>query len=173
MYKKLLAAGVLAAGMALADNQPAPPNLNKEVRHELVMLPFMNVFDNLTYSVDGSNVVLSGYVTRPVVKSSAENVVKRIAGVETVDNQIEVLPVSFHDQRLRRALYHAIYGYSALNRYELPVLKPIRIIVKNGNLTLEGIVDSEMDKNLVGMRANGVHGIFSVTNNLQVVKPGA
>jgi osmotically-inducible protein OsmY len=79
-----------------------------------------------------------------------------------------VLPVSPSDDRLRRALYKAIYGYPALSRYDLPVIKPIRIIVKNGNVTLEGVVDGQADKNVVNIRANGVHGVFSVTNNLRV-----
>jgi hyperosmotically inducible protein len=94
--------------------------------------------------------------------------VKRIEGVERVDNQIEVLPVSFHDDRLRLSLYRAIYGYPSMNRYALPVLKPIRIIVKNGHVTLEGVVDNQADKQIANIRANGVHGVFSVTNNLRV-----
>ena len=93
---------------------------------------------------------------------------KRIEAVDRVDNQIEVLPVSQHDDRLRRSLYRAIYGYTPLNRYAMPVLKPIRIVVKNGNVTLEGVVDSQSDKSMVNIRANGVHGVFSVTNNLRV-----
>lgn len=144
--------------------------IQKEVRHELVMLPFLDVFDNLTYRVDGYNVTLGGQVTNPIVKSDAESAVKHIEGVENVDNQIEVLPVSPIDDRLRRSLYRAIYGYPALQRYAMPVLKPIRIIVKNGHVTLEGVVDNAGDKNIVGMRANSVSGAFSVTNNLMVAK---
>jgi hyperosmotically inducible protein len=104
------------------------------------------------------------------LKYDAEKAVKRIEGVEKVDNQIEVLPAAPMDDRTRRALYRAIYGDPALQRYAMPVLKPIRIIVKNGNVTLEGVVDSEADKNIAGMRARGVHGTFSVTNNLVVAK---
>jgi hyperosmotically inducible protein len=111
-----------------------------------------------------------GQVTRPTLKSDAENVVKHIEGVEKVDNQIEVLPTSPMDDGLRRRLYVAIYGYPSLEKYAMPVVKPIRIIVKNGHVTLEGVVDSEADKNAAGIRANGVPGIFSVTNNLQVEK---
>jgi hyperosmotically inducible protein len=107
-------------------------------------------------------------VTRPTLKTDAERVVQRIDGVERVDNQIEVLPLSNHDDRLRRSLYRAIYGYPSMNRYALPVIKPIRIIVKNGNVTLEGVVDNQADKNIANIRANGVHGVFSVTNNLRV-----
>ncbi len=143
----------------------------KEVRHELLMLPYFGVFDYIAYKVDGYNVTLLGQVVRPVLKSDAENVVKRIEGVEKVDNQIEVLPPSSMDDRLRQRLFRAIYQYPSLQKYELGVQKPIRIIVKSGRVTLEGVVDNEADKNLAGIRANGVSGIFSVTNNLQVVKP--
>jgi hyperosmotically inducible protein len=150
--------------------QKAEERIKKEVRHELVMLPFLTVFDNLAYKVDGYNVTLMGQVTRPTLKSDAENVVKHIEGVEKVDNQIEVLPLSPMDNQLRRRLYRAIYGYPALQKYDMPTIKPIRIIVKNGHATLEGVVDSEADKNLAGLRANGVPGLFSVTNNLVVAK---
>jgi hyperosmotically inducible periplasmic protein len=142
----------------------------KEVRHELLMLPYVTVFDNLAYKVDGFTVTLLGQVTKPTTKSDAGNVVKRIEGVEKVDNQIEVLPLSPMDDRLRQRLFRSIYGYPALQKYDMGVQKPIRIIVKNGHVTLEGVVDSEADKNLVGIRANGVSGIFSVDNNLQVSK---
>jgi hyperosmotically inducible protein len=142
--------------------------ITKEVRHELLMLPYFTVFDNIAYKVDGFTVTLLGQVTRPVTKSDAENAVKHIEGVEHVDNQIEVLPPSPMDDRLRQRLFRSIYGYPALQRYALGVQKPIRIIVKNGHVTLEGVVDSAADKNLAGIRANGVSGIFSVDNNLQV-----
>jgi len=143
--------------------------IQKEVRHELLMLPWFGVFDNIAYKVDGYNVTLYGQVVRPSLKSDAENVVKHIEGVERVDNKIEVLPPSPMDDRLRIQLFHAIYGYEPLQKYVLGVQKPIRIIVKNGHVTLEGVVDNEADKNAAGIRANGVPGIFSVTNNLQVV----
>jgi hyperosmotically inducible protein len=145
--------------------------IEREVRHELLMLPWFGVFDNIAFKVDGDTVTLMGQVTRPTLKSDAENVVKRIEGVEHVENKIEVLPPSPMDDRLRLALYRAIYGYAPLEKYALGVQKPIRIIVKNGHVTLEGVVDSEADKNLVNIRANSVPGIFSVTNNLQVVPP--
>jgi hyperosmotically inducible protein len=142
----------------------------KEVRHELLMLPYFGVFDYIAYKVDGYNVTLLGQVVRPTLKSDSENAVKHIEGVEKVDNQIEVLPPSPMDDRLRINLYRAIYGFPSLERYALGVQKPIRIIVKNGHVTLEGVVDNDSDKNTVGIRANSVPGIFSVTNNLQVVK---
>src|ERR1700730_18016061 len=143
--------------------------ITKEVRHELLMLPWFGVFDNIAYKVEGYNVTLYGQVVRPSLKADAENVVKHIEGVEHVDNKIEVLPPSPMDDRLRIQLFHAIYGYETLQKYALGVQKPIQIIVKNGHVNLEGVVDNEADKNAAGIRANGVPGIFSVTNNLQVV----
>lgn len=150
--------------------QVAEQNIQREVRHQLLMLPYLSVFDNLQYKVDGYNVTLMGQVTNPTVKSDAGNVVKKIEGVEQVNNDIEVLPLSPMDNGLRRRLFVAIYGYPALQKYDMPVVKPIRIIVKNGHVTLEGVVDSEADKNLAGVRANSVPGIFSVTNDLQVAQ---
>ncbi len=153
-------------GQASAKTQE---RIVREVRHELLMLPYFGVFDYIAFKVEGYIVTLLGQVVRPTLKSDAENAVKHIEGVEKVDNQIEVLPPSPMDDRLRLILYRAIYGYPALEKYALGVQKPIRIIVKNGRVTLEGVVDNEADKNLVGLRANGVPGIFSVTNNMQVV----
>ena len=171
VFAALAAACVLAAAQPQQEpSQKAVERIQKEVRHELLMLPYLGVFDNLAYKVDGYNVTLYGQVTRPTLKSDAETVVKRIEGVEKVDNQIEVLPLSPMDDRLRLRLYRAIYGYGPFQRYAMPVIKPIRIIVKNGHVTLEGVVDNEADKNLAGIRANGVSGIFSVTNNLVVAK---
>jgi hyperosmotically inducible protein len=168
----ILACGFPVLGQSASEPSPrASERIAKEVRHELVMLPYLDVFDNLAYKVDGYNVTLMGQVRRPTLKSDAENVVKKIEGVERVDNQIEVLPVSPMDDRLRLRLYQAIYGYAPLQKYALGVIRPIRIILKNGNVNLEGVVDNEGDKNIAGIRANGVSGIFSVKNNLQVVKP--
>lgn len=163
---------VLAASLSFAQQagDKTTQRIQKEVRHELIMLPYLGVFDNLAYRVDGSTVTLMGQVTRPTLKSDAERVVKGIEGVDKVDNQIEVLPPSSMDDQLRRRLYRAIYGYPSLQKYALGVQQPIRIIVKSGRVTLEGVVDNEADKNAAGIRANGVPGIFSVTNNLQVVK---
>jgi len=170
----VLAAVAIAGASAGAQAQEVSPKaverIQKEVRHELLMLPYFDVFDNLAYKVDGYNVTLYGQVTRDTLKSDAEKAVRGIEGVEKVDNQVEVLPGSPMDDRLRIRLYRAIYGYGPLERYAMPVVKPIRIVVKNGHVTLEGVVDNEGDKNLAGLRANGVSGIFSVTNNLQVVK---
>jgi osmotically-inducible protein OsmY len=141
--------------------------LSKQVRHQLVMLPWYSVFDNLAYRIEGDKVTLYGQVTRPVLKSDAEAVVKSIEGV-TVVNKIEVLPLSPMDDRVRRAVYRAIYGYSALSHYSIQPVPSIHIIVKNGNVTLEGVVDNEIDKNLANLRANQVPDVFSVKNNLVV-----
>ena len=145
----------------------------KEVHHELVMLPFYGVFDNLAYKVspDGT-VTLLGQVSRPTLKSDAENVVKRIKGVERVDNQIKVLPVSPNEDRIRRVVYRAIYGNEVLSQYALRAVPPIHIIVENGNVTLEGVVARQMDKQIAEMQAKSVPGVFSVTNNLKVEEEG-
>jgi hyperosmotically inducible periplasmic protein len=170
LFAGLLALATLGTAQDAQLSAKSQERIVKEVRHELLMLPYFGVFDYIAYKVTGPTVTLLGQVVRPTLKSDAENVVKRIEGVEKVDNQIEVLPASPMDDRLRLQLFQAIYQYPALQKYELGVQKPIRIIVKNGRVTLEGVVDSEGDKNLAGMRANGVSGIFSVTNNLQVSK---
>jgi hyperosmotically inducible protein len=165
---------VVATSTSLAQSQVSEKSvqrIQKEVRHELLMLPYFGVFDNIGYKVDGYNVTLIGQVTRPTLKTDAERAVKGIEGVEKVDNQIDVLPPSSMDDQLRVRLYRAIYGFSSLQRYSLGVQQPIRIIVKNGRVTLEGVVDNEADKNTAGIRANGVSGVFSVTNNLHVEKP--
>jgi len=159
-------------GLTQDRDQPSAKSqdrITREVRHELLMLPYFGVFDSIAFKVEGSTVTLLGQVVRPSLKSDAENAVKHIEGVEKVDNQIEVLPPSPMDDGLRIRLYREIYGYPALEKYALGVQKPIRIIVKNGRVTLEGVVDNDSDKNLAGMRANTVPGIFQVTNNLQVI----
>ena len=150
-------------------SQKASDRVTREVRHELVMLPYYGVFDNLAYSVspDGT-VTLLGQVARPTLKSDAENAVKRIEGVEKVVNNIEVLPLSPNDDRIRIAVYRALYGNTALDRYGLRAVPPIHIIVNNGKVTLEGVVATEADKNIANVVANGVPGTFGVTNNLRV-----
>jgi hyperosmotically inducible protein len=159
-----------SVGLSTAQNNRGQDRLVKEVRHELVMLPYYNVFDNLAYKVDGPTVTLMGQVTRPTLKSDAERVVKGIEGVDKVVNKIEVLPVSPNDDRIRMAVYRAIYGQTALQRYSLQAVPPIHIIVNNGNVTLEGVVSAEADKNIANVQANGVAGVFAVKNNLRVEK---
>jgi hyperosmotically inducible periplasmic protein len=176
-FKLLLFLGCLfslstaATAQSSAQNQltsKAPDRVVREVRHELLMLPYFGVFDYIAFKVEGGNVTLLGEVVRPSLKSDAENAVKRIEGVERVENQIDVLPPAPLDDRARIKLFRAIYGFPALEKYALGVQKPIRIIVKNSRVTLEGVVDNEADKNVAGIRANGVPGLFAVTNNLQV-----
>lgn len=155
-----------------ANNSLSPEAQNqmvREIRHELIMLPYYNVFDNLAFRLNGRTVTLEGQVTNPTLKSDAANVVKRIEGVEKVINNIEVLPPSPMDDRIRRAAYRSIYGYGPLMKYANMSVPPIHIIVKNGRITLEGVVDSEQDKQYAGMRANMVPGTFQMTNNLRVV----
>jgi len=161
---------------AVAQDQRGQPSaksqdrITREVRHELLMLPYFGVFDNIAYRVDGDTVTLMGSVVRPSLKSDAENSVKRIEGVEHVNNQIDVLPPSSMDDQLRLKLFRSIYGFAGLQKYELGVQKPIRIIVKNGHVSLEGVVDSQADKDMVGLRAKTVPGSFTVDNNLQVTE---
>ena len=175
----LIAAAALLAPLHLSAQKdhndpymPGPANesrIAQKVRHELVMLPYYSIFDDLAFRVNGSTVTLLGAVTRPTLKSDAENVTKRIEGVTQVDNQIEVLPLSPLDNRIRLAVYRAIYGDPSIgDRYGHRALPSIHIIVKNGNVTLEGVVANEGDKNLINIRANGVPDVFKVTNNLIV-----
>lgn len=146
--------------------------LTKEVRHELVMLPWLSLFDNLEYKVEGSKVILMGEVVRPTLKEDAGRVVKSIEGVTEVDNQIKVLPPSPMDDRIRHEEFRSIYGFPALSRYAEGAIPQLHIVVDNGHVTLYGIVDNEADKDMAGLRANTVSGVFSVTNNLQVAAPG-
>lgn len=155
---------------AFVGGSPADSQLVQKVRHELLMLPYYGVFDDIAFSVQpGGAVTLMGQVTRPTLKSDAGNVVKRVEGVTNVNNQIEVLPLSPMDDQIRMAEYRAIYGDSALStRYGFRSLPPIHIIVKNGHVTLEGVVANQADKNIVGIRANGVPNVFAVENDLRV-----
>ena len=157
----------VASGVAVDIDSVA-----RQVRHELVMLPYYSVFDNFTYRVDGSTVVLEGQVTRPTLKSAAERVVERIEGVSEVVNKIEVLPVSSNDDQIRRAVFRAIYYNPVLSRYALQAVPPIHIVVRNGDVTLEGTVGTSMERNVADVQANGVAGVFSVVNNLRVEEEG-
>ena len=145
----------------------------KHVRHELVMLPYYGIFDDLAFRVEGSTVTLLGAVVRPTLKDDAGRVVKKVPGVEQVVNNIEVLPLSPNDDQIRRAEYRAIYGDPSIStRYGFRALPSIHIIVKNGHVTLEGVVANQGDKNLIGIKANGVANVFSVTNDLLVENEG-
>ena len=163
-----LPASALAQGESGKDLGTAHARVAEQVRHELVMLPYYSVFDNLVFEIrDVDTVVLSGQVTRPTLKSDAENVVKRLESVGKVVNSIEVLPLSTMDDRIRIAAYRAIYSRPGLDRYALQAVPPIHIIVKSGHITLTGMVGTEVEKNLAGIAAKGVFGSFSVTNDLR------
>jgi len=154
---------------AFVPGEATETGIAKEVRHRLLMLPYYGVFDDLAFNVEGDTVTLMGAVARPILKSDAENTVKKIEGVARVVNEIKVLPLSPMDDQIRRAEYRAIYGDPQLGtRYGYSALPSIHIIVENGRVTLEGVVSNELDRNLINIRANGVPNVFSVTNNLRV-----
>ena len=150
---------------------PAEARIQREVRHELLMIPYYSIFDDLRYRVNGYNVELLGEVNNPVIKSEAESAVKKIEGVEQVTNHIDVLPPSPTDQRIRELAYRRIFSFDGLSRYSWEAAPTIHIIVKNGHITLSGVVDSEADKNAAGIQANSVPGTFGVQNDLVVAKP--
>jgi len=170
----LLLAGALAVPGDGQTKKRLPDHrarLAREVRHELVMLPYYGVFDNLEFSIQGiDTVVLSGQVTRPTLKKDAGNVVGKLEGVGKAVNNIELLPLSPHDDNIRLATYRAIFSKPGLDRYAMQAVPPIHIVVKNGHITLVGVVANAGDKNLAGISASGVPGSFSVTNNLRVEK---
>ncbi len=170
--------------------KPVREELIENIRKVLTALPYYGMFDHLVFELEEGRVTLGGYAFRPVLKAWAEREVSRVGGVAKVDNQIEVLPASTNDDRIRMAVFRAIYqdpnlaGYGfggetwkAFAGYEHELLYfqreplgifPIHIIVKHGNVILAGLVASQEDKNLAGVKANGVSGVFSVTNNLRV-----
>jgi hyperosmotically inducible periplasmic protein len=156
-----LAAQSAAPAQQRSLSQVGIERINREVRHELLLLPYYGVFDNLGYRVapDGS-VTLVGQVTRPTLKSDAESSVKHIEGVERVDNQIQVLRVSPMDDQIRRATYRAIYGNSTLAPYGVRAVPPIHIIVGGGHVTLEGAVATKMDKQIAETQAKSVPIVF-------------
>jgi hyperosmotically inducible periplasmic protein len=159
-----LAAPANESGQAVGYDQ-----LAKKVRHELVTLPWYGVFDNLEYQIDGSTVTLYGQVVQASTRKDAERRVSRIAGISRVVNQIEVLPVSPFDDSIRARTYRALFGWnSPLFMYGRGVNPSIHIVVSGGHVSLEGVVSNEGDRNLAYMLANGVPGVFSVKNNLQV-----
>jgi hyperosmotically inducible protein len=154
---------------AFMNGDAAESRLAKQVRHELLTLPYYGVFDDLAFRIEGNTVTLLGATANTTLKRDAESAVKHIEGVTRVDNQIELLPVSSNDDQIRLAVFRAVYGDPSLStRYGIRSIPPIHIIVKNGHVTLEGVVANEMDKNVVYIRANSVPGVFSVTNDLAV-----
>ena len=144
--------------------------ITQETLHNLLMLPYYSIFDNLEFSVQGDQVTLSGKVINPVTKSDAATAVKQIEGVSRVVNNIQVLPPSPVDDRIRREEYRAIFSFGGLYRYAMGAVPSIHIVVDHGNVTLVGVVDSEADKNLAGIQAKSVPGVFSVQNDLRVSK---
>jgi hyperosmotically inducible protein len=162
-----LAANLRAADPARQNSQQS--NLAEQVRHQIAMLPYFGVFDNLSFTIDNSNaVVLSGQVVRPILKSDAETAVRRIEGVSKVENKIEVLPLSSFDDAIRLRTYWAIFSRPGFEKYAIQAFSPIRIIVKNGHVTLEGVVGSQFDKTVAALSARSVPGAFSVTDNLRI-----
>jgi hyperosmotically inducible protein len=171
--KARLLTGALTALMAglpvyASNGAGKSATLDERVRHALATIPYYNVFDDLSFRVDNGVVTLFGEVTQPVVKDDAGSSVKHLEGVTAVNNEIEVLPLSPFDNQIRRATYRAIYGYPALQRYAMGVVPAIHIIVKDGHVTLKGVVATAMDKQMAYMRANGVPNVFSVDNDLEV-----
>jgi hyperosmotically inducible protein len=154
----------------VAEPQSVSAHIIREARHELATLPYYGVFDWLEFEVKPDNtIVLRGQVVRPTTKSDAEGRVRKIDGVSQVVNEIEVLPLSPQDDRLRLALYRAIYNWnSPLFRYATQAVPPIHIIVSRGRATLKGVVATKADATLAYMRARGVPGLFEVKNELQV-----
>jgi hyperosmotically inducible protein len=166
-----LALGTTGLASAVTpDDSVSQQRITREVRHKLVMLPYFSIFDNLAYKVDGDTVTLYGQVRTAFLKDAAQSAVKHIEGVDHINNQIEVLPASFNDDRIRQETARAIFRNSPLSRYSIQPVPSIHIIVKNGHVALEGVVDSEFDKNMAYIRANGVPGVFSVENNLRIEK---
>ncbi|MGC4054179.1 MAG: BON domain-containing protein [Paludibaculum sp.] len=163
----LIPAAALAVVTLFADTPAATRRLLREVRHELVMLPYYGVFDNLSYKVEDGKVTLLGQVVRPVLKDSAGRVVKEIEGVREVQNEIEVLPLSPNDDRIRLAAFRALYSHASLSKYALMAVPSIHIVVRNGNLTLEGVVANTADRTIAGLEASTLPGVFSVVNNLR------
>jgi hyperosmotically inducible protein len=168
-------AGVLCVGTAGAiwaqgGPQRMQDRISHEVYHELVMLPQLTIFDNLQFKADGGKITLMGQVRNATLKDSAEKVVKKIEGVESVNNQIEILPTSENDDRIRQQVARVLFNDDRLSRYSMGSVPPIHIIVKGGHVALEGVVDSQGDKDYATLKANGVPGVFSVENHLQVQK---
>ena len=161
---------VAAAPLFAAQSQATPEAARTAelVRKQIVTLPFYSIFDYVTISVDGDRVTLDGSVYRRSMVKSVERVAARVEGVNEVVNNVEPARVSTFDDRIRIATLRAIYGHQALNRYGIQSVPPIHILVDNGDVTLEGVVNREMEKNIAGIVANGVSGVFSVTNNLRV-----
>jgi hyperosmotically inducible protein len=163
-----LGLALLPAANAATTGYSAEAVTAEQVRKQIVKLPFYSIFDHITFQLHDGVVTLNGAVYRPSLRKSAERVAMRVEGVNSVVNNIEILPTSFHDDRIRLAVARSLYSNSVLDRYGLQANPPIHVIVRNGDVTLEGVVNREMERNVAGILANGVSGVFSVTNNLRL-----
>jgi hyperosmotically inducible periplasmic protein len=179
MRKLLLVLTILVLGIGSGfGSQPRKGDLtsihdrlSREVRRQLMLLSNYTVFDNLEFTITGADTInLAGQVTRPTLKRDAETAVQSVEGVGNIVNQIEVLPLSADDDRIRMATLRSIYSKPGLDRYAAMAIPSIHIIVKNGKVTLVGVVASEGDKELAGLSAKGVSGAFEVVNNLRIEK---
>jgi hyperosmotically inducible periplasmic protein len=175
--KRTIRTIALAATLALGSapvfagtGNPPAQDLPSQVLHQLVMIPYYSVFDDLNFSVDNGVVTLTGDVVNPVVRTDAEGSIKHLAGVTQVVNKINILPPSSMDNHIRAAEYRAIFGYSDMYRYAMGAIPSIHIIVDFGHVTLVGVVNTDADKNVANIRANSVPGVFSVTNSLRVAE---
>jgi hyperosmotically inducible protein len=175
----LIVSLALSGATLLAANSPRPRSIEDRVRHEILSVPYFNVFENVAFSVKDGVVTLTGEVTRPIDKDYIEQAVRRAEGVTAIEDRIEVLPVSplddrirlaTLDDRIRLATLRTLERTSPLSRYFLGVNPSIRIIVKNGNVALDGVVLNSFDRQVAYMAANRVPGVFSVTNNLRTEK---
>jgi len=162
-----------SAKKSTKPEEKTPFSLSREIHHQILMLPFYSVFDAIAFTLDGNKVTLTGQVVRPTLKEQAEAAVRSIEVVSTVVNQIEVLPASSTDDDLRRAVYRALYEDPTLARYAAQAVPSIHIVVKNGNVSLEGSVISASDKDLAALRAGSVANVLSVKNNLVVQAKGS
>lgn len=167
----VLTAAVAAAGAAVETQSPREDRTTRAIRRELLTLPYYGVFDHIAFKIDKGTVTLIGQVRTATLKRDAERAIQDIEGVERVVNEIEILPTSIHDDRIRRAAYRAIYRHDALERYAIQAIPPIHIIVKNGHITLEGVVASRLDKTIAVAQARSVPQVFSVTDNLRIESP--
>ena len=173
-----LATGAILAGAQTSRTRPISAEvkdsspLAREVHHQLLALPFYSVFDNIGFSLEGSKVTLFGQVLRWSLKKNAEAEIESIEGIDVVVNRIEVLPASASDDELRRSIYRSIFEDSTLSRYAVEAVPSIHIIVRNGDVALEGTVSSAADKNLATARTNGLANVRSVKNNLIVQAKG-
>jgi hyperosmotically inducible protein len=165
----VLCVALIAAPVPQRDSRTL--RVESDVQRELMMLPNYSVFDFLAFKVEpGGTVRLLGQVVRPTLKTDAERRLKGVEGIDQVINEIEVLPVSPADDRIRLAVARNIYRSDALDRYGFQSQPPIHIIVKQGRVTLEGYVDTEMDKTVAGLKAREISGVFDVKNNLMVAR---